>query len=211
VQVLGQRCRQRQDVSRQLPHLLRHFQLRHGIADHRFVHVEMEEAHLRLGDPPHRLRVDADQLQEGHERKAGCEHAGAVPHRSRVCLADLTAAVYRRAEDDEDPLHQLRLHPRFLCHLLDRQLLLVSGEKLFGEAEGEPPLAPRRLQVIQRVTAFPHPRDNPRLRRGGRRPAPAPHRHDLLFRPPFEGAGGNAGAPSRLAQGDPLIGHQLRG
>ena len=83
VQVLGQRRRQRQDVGGEVAHLLRHLQLRHAVADQRFVDVEVEEPHLGVGDPPHRLHVDADQLQEGDEREAGGEHPGAVAQRLR--------------------------------------------------------------------------------------------------------------------------------
>ena len=83
VQVLGQRRRQRQDVGGQLPHLLRHLQLRHRVADQRLVDVEVEEPHLGVGDAPHRLHVDAHQLQEGDEREAGGEDAGAVAQRRR--------------------------------------------------------------------------------------------------------------------------------
>ena len=68
----------------QVAHLLGHLQLRDAVADHRFVDVEVEEAHLGVGDPPQRLHVDADQLQEGDEREAGGEHPGAVAQRLDV-------------------------------------------------------------------------------------------------------------------------------
>ena len=73
------------------------------------MHVEVEEADLGVGDPPHRLDVDADQLQEGDEREAGGEHAGAVAQRLDVLGAEQPLAAERGAEDDEDPLDQLRL------------------------------------------------------------------------------------------------------
>ena len=81
------------------------------------------------------------------------------------------------------------------------------GEEVLGEAEGEPALAPGLLQVLERVAPLAHPRHDPRLRRGGRRPAPPPHRHDLLLRPAFQRAGRDPRAPRRLAQRDSLVGH----
>ena len=89
VQVLGQRRRQRQDVGGEVAHLLGHLQLRDGVADQRFVDVEVEEADLGVGDPPHRLHVDADQLQEGDEREAGGEDPGAVAQRRGVVGAEV--------------------------------------------------------------------------------------------------------------------------
>jgi hypothetical protein len=198
VQVLRQRRRQRQDVGRQLPHLLRHFQLRHGVADQRFVDVEVKEAHLGVGDPPHRLRVDAHQLQEGDERKAGGEDASAVAQRGGVLLGQLAAAFRRGAEDDEDAFDQLRLEAGLLGHRLDRVPALRFGEELFGESKGEPALAAGVLQVLQRVPPLAHPRDHPRLGRRHHRPPSPPHRHDLLLRPPFQRARRHPRPPRRL-------------
>ena len=173
--------------------------------------VEVEEAHLGVGDPPHRLHVDADELQEGDQREAGGEHAGAVPQRPHVLGAEQPLAAERGAEDDEDALDQLRLEPGLTRHLLDRRLLLLAGEEVLDEAEGEPPLAARPLQLLQRVAALAHPRDDPGLGRGGRGPATAPHRQHLLRRPAFQGAGRNARTPRRLAQRYPLVRHRARG
>ena len=213
VQVLGQRRRQRQDVGGELAHLLRHLQLRHRVADQRLVHVEVEEADLGVGDPPHRLGVDADQLQEGDEREAGGEHAGAVAQRRRVLGAE------RRARRSVGVPRMTRIRstssgssPVSAATSSTRQPLARPGrEELLGEAEGEPALAPGLLQVLQRVAALAHPRHHPRLRRRRRGPAAAPHRHDLLFGPAFQRAGRHPRAPRRLAEGDPLVGHQGRG
>ena len=57
-----------------------------ALADQRLVDVEVEEAHLRLGDLADRLRVDPDQLQQRDEREAGPEHvARSAPSRPTSC------------------------------------------------------------------------------------------------------------------------------
>jgi len=65
VDVVGQRGHRREEPLGQGTHLLGHLERRHPVIDQRLVHVEVEETHLGLGDPPHRLRVDPDQLQQG--------------------------------------------------------------------------------------------------------------------------------------------------
>ena len=212
VQVLGQRRRQRQDVGGQLAHLLGHLQLRHAVADHRFVHVEVEEPHLGVGDPAQRLHVDADQLQEGDQREAGGEHPGAVAQRLDVLRAEHPLAAEGRAEDDQDALDQLRLEAGLARHLLDRHLLFGPRKEFLGEAEGEPALAARPLQVLERVAALAHARNDTGLGRGGGRPAPPPHRHDLFLRPALQRARRDPGPARGLAQRYAFFcGHWRRG
>ena len=159
------------------------------VADHRLVDVEVEEADLGVGDPADRLDVDAHQLQEGDEREAGGEDAGAVAHRARR-----PRGLSSRSRPSGVPrMTRIRSissgsSPVSLGDLLDRDLLLARGEELLGEAEGETALAPRPLQLLERVAALAHPRDDPRLSGRGRGPAAAPDRDDLLRRPPFQGA-----------------------
>ena len=73
--------------------------------------VEVEEADLGVGDPAQALDVDAQQLEEGDEREAGGEDAGDLVDRLGVVLAQLVLAALRSAEDDKDPLDQVRLEP----------------------------------------------------------------------------------------------------
>ena len=143
VEVLGQRRRQRQHVGREVADLLSHLQLRHAVADHRLVDVEVDEAHLGVGDAAHRLDVDADQLQEGDQREARRQHPRAVPQRFDVARVEQPLAFERGAEDDEDALDQLGLEAGLAGHVLDRDLLLGPREEVLGEAEREPTLATR--------------------------------------------------------------------
>ena len=86
-----------------------------------------------------------------------------------------------------------------------RRLLLRLGEEVLGEAEGEAALAAGALEVLERVAALAHARDDAGLRGGGRGPAAAAHRQDLLLRPAFQRAGRDAGAARCLAEGYPLV------
>ena len=143
VQVLGQRRRQRQDVGGEVAHLRRHLQLGDGVADQRFVHVEVEEADLGVGDPPHRLHVDADQLQEGDQREAGGEHPGAVAQRRGVGRGEVALLSLRGAEDDEDPFDQLRLQPGLRGDRRDRDLAVgCSGNSSSVKPKASRPSRP---------------------------------------------------------------------
>ena len=143
VEVLGERRRQRHDFGGEVAHRLRHLQLGDAVADQRLVHVEVEEADLGLGDPPHRLHVDADQLQEGDQREAGGEHLGAVAQRRGVGGAEVALLPFgvpimtriRSISSTSSPVSAAtsRPIPAGASSL---------GEELLGEAEGEPALAP---------------------------------------------------------------------
>ena len=206
VQVVDQRRGQRQDVPGQLAHLLGHLQLGHAVADQRFVHVEVEEPNLGVGDPPQRLDVDADELEEGDEREAGGEDPRAVAQRLHVVGVEQALALQRGAEDDEDALDQLRLEPGLAGDLLHRRLLLRLREEVLGEAEGEAALAARPLEVLERVAALAHPRDDAGLGGRGGGPAATAHRHDLLLGPALQRARRDAGAARGLAEGYPFVG-----
>ena len=52
------------------------------------MHVEVEEAHLGVGDLGERLAVHAAELEEGHQRKAGVEHRGDVAQRLHVLVGE---------------------------------------------------------------------------------------------------------------------------
>ena len=205
VQVVDHRRGQGQQVAGQLPHLLGHLQLRHAVADQRFMHVEVKEPHLGVGDAPQRLGVDADELQEGDEWEASGEHPGAVAKSLHVVGVEQTLALQRGAEDDEDALDQFGLEAGLRGHLLDGDLLLGLGEEVLGEAEGEPALAARPLQLLQRVPALTHPRDHPSLRRGRRGPAPLAHRQHLLLGPALQRA-----RPRRRRAAPPRSGRSAR-
>jgi hypothetical protein len=123
-----------------------------------------------------------------------------VAQRRHVVGAEQALAAERGTEDDEDPLDQLRLEARLARDLLDRNPLLETREELLDETEGEPALAARPLQLLERVTALAHPRHHPRLRRGGNGPTPPPHRHDPLRGPALQRAGRHPGPPRGLGE-----------
>ena len=85
-------------------------------------------------------------------------------------------------------------------------LLFGLGEEVLGEAEGEPSLTPGPLQVLERVAALPHPRDDASLGGRGGGPAAAAHRQDLLGGPALQRGGRDAGAARGLAEGYALVG-----
>ena len=202
MEVLGQRRRQRQDVAGQLAHLLRHLQLGHGVADQRFVDVEVEEADLGVGDPPHRLDVDADQLQEGDEREAGGEDPGAVAQRADVLGAEQRArwpsgvprmTRIRSISSGSSPVSSATSSTVTCCSS-------PRAKSSSAKPKASRPSRPGLLQVLERVAALAHPRDDPRLRGRGRGPAPAADRDDLLLRPAFQRAGRDARAARGLTQ-----------
>ena len=70
VQVVHERRRERQHLAREALHLLGDLDAGHALAHQRLVHVEVEQAHLGVGDLGDRLPVHAQQLQEGAQREA---------------------------------------------------------------------------------------------------------------------------------------------
>ena len=84
MQVLGQRRRQRQDVGGQLAHLLGHLQLRHAVADHRLVDVEVERAaprRRRSGASTARRREPAAGRRPAESRRRAPARSGAALRR----------------------------------------------------------------------------------------------------------------------------------
>ena len=110
-----------------------------------------------------------------------------------------SASGHRRAEQGHDPLDQLLLEADDLG-----RLGAASGsgvrrrEQLLDGAEGEPAVADRAADLAQRVAALAHPRDDARLRRGGRGPVAALDRGSLAGRPSASASTlGDAGAARR--------------
>ena len=59
VDVVHDRRGEREQVAREVLHLLGHLQAGHALAHERLVHVEVEQAHLGVGDLGERLPVHA--------------------------------------------------------------------------------------------------------------------------------------------------------
>ena len=80
---------ERQHLAREALHLLGHLQPGHAVAHQRLVDVEVEQAHLGVGDLRQRLAVDADELQERDEREARGQHGRDVAQELQVVLGEV--------------------------------------------------------------------------------------------------------------------------
>ncbi len=78
VEVVHERRREREDLAREPLHLLGDLHARDARAHQRLVHVQVDQAHLGVGDLGDRLPVDAHQLQERGQGQARVEHRRAV-------------------------------------------------------------------------------------------------------------------------------------
>ena len=180
------------------------------VADQRLVDVEVEEADLGVGDPPHRLHVDADQLQEGDEREAGGEDAGAVAQRVDVVGAEQPLAAERGAEDDEDALDQLRLEAGLRGDLLDRDLLLGAAGRAPRRSRRR--AGPRGRPRFSSSSEWPRSRIRATTRAWAAAAAvQRPRRTGTIFSAAqrFSVLGGDARAAERLAEGDALVRRHL--
>ena len=137
----------------------------------RLVDVEVKQAHLGVGHLRERLAVDAHELQEGDERKARREHRRGVAQQlelaRRRCAPSAPAG---RPERREDALDQRRLEAGLANGLLERVRRRRGTGAALQVAEGEAPALAGRADLLQRVAALAHARDEPRVRDGGRRP-----------------------------------------
>jgi len=77
VDVLHDRRGQRQQLAGQALHLLGHLQAGNPVAHQQLVDVQVEQAHLGVGQLGQRLAVDPHELQEGHQRESGGSTAAA--------------------------------------------------------------------------------------------------------------------------------------
>ena len=59
------------------------------------MHVEVEEAHLGVGDLRERLAVDAHELQQRDQREAGRQDGGDVAQQIQVVLGEALGATRR--------------------------------------------------------------------------------------------------------------------
>jgi len=187
VQVVHDRRRQRQRLAREPLHLLGHLEAGDAVADERLVHVEMEEADLGVGDLSEGLAVDADQLQEGHEREAGGEHRGDVAQQLQVVLGEPLEPVGGEAEGGPDALDQRGLEPGALGRLLEGHRGLGTGQQVLHVAVGEPAGARRAPDGLERRAAPAQPRHDPRVGDRGGRPAPVAQRDDAVADPAAQG------------------------
>ena len=88
VEVVHDRRREGQRLARQALHLLGDLHARHTLAHERLMDVQVEQAHLGVGDLRDRLPVHTLQLQERRQRKPGVEHRGGVLEHLQVFVGD---------------------------------------------------------------------------------------------------------------------------
>jgi len=162
---------ERQQVGCESLHLLGHLDAGHALAHERLVDVHVEEAHLGVGDLRERLAVDARELQEGDQRQARRQHGGRVAQQLELAGGDLVRGRRGQPERRDDALDQRRLEARLLRRLLERVRRHGGREQLRQVAEGQPPALAGGADLLERVAALAHARDEPRVRDGGRRPA----------------------------------------
>ena len=184
VEVVHDRRRERQQVARQALHLLGHLQARDAVADQRLVHVEMEQAHLGVGDRPQRLSVDAHELQEGDGRQAGVDDRREVAQQLQVVLGDglelLLGETHRRPDalDHRRTRAPSRAPPRRACTrrrgagTCPPCSRTPAGRTLRGLA-----------QRLQRIAARTQAGDDACVGDGGRCPAVVAQRDDLVAHP----------------------------
>ena len=199
-------------------HLLGGLHAGRARAHQRLVDIEVKQAHLGVGDPGHRLPVDAHELQQRDEREAGVEHRVDVAQQLDLVLGDGVGVLGAEPEPVDQPLDQRLVEPGLARGLADRHPLLIGREQLLEEAEGEPSLLGGAGDVGQRVTALAHPGHDPGGPDRGRRPLavvlgdqpaldPAAQRRGL-HADPFGGLGeghaalaaGAAARPARISK-----------
>ena len=103
---------ERQHVAHEPLHLLGDLHAGHALAHQRLVHVEVDQAHLRVGDLGERLPVHAHQLQEG--AAAGGPRRASRRRSCSICMSSSeTVCARQRAQPHgrEDPLDQPGLQP----------------------------------------------------------------------------------------------------
>ncbi len=137
-------------------------------AHQRLVDVEVEQPDLGVGDPGDRLAVHADQLQQRDEREAGFEHAGDVAQQLQLVGAHPVGRRRAEPETAQHPHDERLVETGLRRGELERDPLLLEREQLLQESVGEPPVPGRAGELLERVTARPHARDDAGLAdRGG--------------------------------------------
>ena len=143
----------------------------HAVAHERLVDVEVEQAHLGVGDLRQRLAVDADELQEGDQREARAEHAGDVAQELQVVLGDVLDA--RVGRPIAGVMRSISAGSRPVSRAASSSVCTRSsdGSSSWRIAEGQAALLAGLADLPQRVPALAQARDEPRVGDGGRRPA----------------------------------------
>ena len=127
VHVADERHDERDQLAHQLLHLLRDLHAGHAFAHERLVHVQMHQAHLRVGDLGERLAVHARELQECHRGQPRGEHRGKVAHHLHVLLGHRLLRQVAQAHRGEDALDQRRLEPGRAGYLPERVAALRAA------------------------------------------------------------------------------------
>ncbi len=189
VQVVHDRSRQRQQVAREVLHLLGHLQPGNAVADQGLVHVEMKEPDLGVGDRPQRLAVDAHELQEGDGRQPGIDDRRDVAQQLQVVLGDGLELHLGDAHGRPDTLDHRRLEARLPRCLREGVRPVGAREHVLHVAEGQATALGRLAQGLQRIPAVAQPGDDAGVGHRRRRPAVVAQGDDLVAHPAAQGRG----------------------
>ena len=170
VDVVHDRRGQRQQVAREVLHLLGHLEARGR--------RRASAARARRGGTAaSRRRRSATSPAHRRARAGGRRRAGSRRRAPRRCSAAPARrpASGRRAplgqpDARPDPLDERRLEPGLLGDVVERARLAVVGEQVLEEAVREPALLARRADLLERVPALAQARDDPCV--GDRRGSP---------------------------------------
>src|SRR5215207_2125252 len=187
VDLLHQWRRDREEVSRESLHLLRHLKRVDPLPDEGLVDVQVEQPHLRLGDLANRLGVDPDELEQRHQWKPCPQDVPDVLHRHDVLLVEGSLEGGGRTQQRHHPLDQGLLEARPLRRFQTRHVALAPRKEVLDVAERQTAFANRAAQLGERMPPFAQPAHDPGLSRRGGGPPPAPDRDHPCLDPPLQG------------------------
>jgi hypothetical protein len=210
VHVVHQRRGDRQQVARQPFHLLGHLEARHALAHERLVDIEVEQAHLGVGDLGQGLPVDAAQLQERDEREARREDRGHVAERFEVLVRHGVERGRRQPDARPEALDQRGLETGLVGGVVQRSLPSLVSEHRLDVAVGEAALPSRLADLVEPVAPLAQPGHDASVGHGRLGPLalPVELRDHALLRPAAERRGGDADALGRLLQREGLLAHR---
>jgi hypothetical protein len=168
--------------------------------------MEMEQAHLGVGDLGDRVAVDPDHLQQGNQRQPRLQASGGVAQKLDILLAQRSVGVQVETRRGDDPLRQGRLQASFAGRVHDLVGMAGGGEQLLGVGIGEPPVVQGTTDLGEAVAARTQPRDHAGVADSGRGPAilAVVLRQEASRNPPPQGGAARADPVGDLALRQPF-------